>query len=83
MVSFRIIMKTMKFNQRFIVDGRRLQIAVTGLDYPKDSGSWILLTAGRHLHSGHYEAIAYLKPHFQLESLSASMRLVAEVPQKS
>jgi type VI secretion system protein ImpC len=32
---------------------------------------------------GSYEAVAYLRPHFQLESLSASMRLVAEVPKKS
>jgi type VI secretion system protein ImpC len=31
---------------------------------------------------GHYEAIAYLRPHFQLESLTTSMRLVAEVPKK-
>jgi len=29
---------------------------------------------------GWFEAIAYLRPHFQLETLSASMRLVAEVP---
>ncbi len=32
---------------------------------------------------GSFEAIAYLKPHFQLETLSTSMRLVAEVPKKS
>jgi type VI secretion system protein ImpC len=32
---------------------------------------------------GHYEAVAYLKPHYQLESLAVSMRLVAEVPQKN
>jgi len=32
---------------------------------------------------GWYEAVAYLKPHFQLEALSTSMRLVAEVPKKS
>ncbi|MEQ8791068.1 MAG: type VI secretion system contractile sheath large subunit [Pirellulaceae bacterium] len=32
---------------------------------------------------GWYEAVAYLRPHFQLETLSASMRLVAEVPQKA
>jgi len=32
---------------------------------------------------GWYEAIAYLRPHFQLETLSASMRLVAEVPKKA
>jgi type VI secretion system protein ImpC len=31
---------------------------------------------------GWYEAIAYLRPHFQLETLSTSMRLVAEVPKK-
>ncbi|MHB1559329.1 MAG: type VI secretion system contractile sheath large subunit [Isosphaeraceae bacterium] len=32
---------------------------------------------------GYYEAVAWLRPHFQLEALSASMRLVAEVPKKS
>jgi type VI secretion system protein ImpC len=31
---------------------------------------------------GYYEAIAYLRPHFQLEALTTSMRLVAEVPKK-
>jgi type VI secretion system protein ImpC len=31
---------------------------------------------------GWYEAVAYLKPHFQLEGLTASLRLVAEVPKK-
>lgn len=31
---------------------------------------------------GWYEAVAWLRPHFQLETLSASMRLVAEVPKK-
>jgi type VI secretion system protein ImpC len=31
---------------------------------------------------GSYEAVAYLKPHYQLETLSTSMRLVAEVPKK-
>jgi type VI secretion system protein ImpC len=30
---------------------------------------------------GYYEAIAHLKPHFQLEGLTTSMRLVAEMPQ--
>ncbi|MFV8809242.1 type VI secretion system contractile sheath large subunit [Yersinia enterocolitica] len=29
---------------------------------------------------GHYRAVAYLKPHFQLEGLSMSLRLVAELP---
>lgn len=32
---------------------------------------------------GWYEAVAYLRPHFQLETLTTSMRLVAEVPKKS
>jgi type VI secretion system protein ImpC len=31
---------------------------------------------------GWFEAVAYLKPHYQLEALSTSMRLVAEVPKK-
>jgi type VI secretion system protein ImpC len=30
---------------------------------------------------GAYEAVAYLKPHYQLEALSVSMRLVADLPQ--
>src|ERR1700676_3361245 len=44
------VRRFIQFNQRYIVDGRRLQIAVTALDYPKDTGSWIPLSAGRHLH---------------------------------
>jgi len=31
---------------------------------------------------GWYEAVAYLKPHYQMEALTTSMRLVAEVPKK-
>ena len=31
---------------------------------------------------GSYEAVAYMRPHYQLESLTTSMRLVAEVPKK-
>jgi type VI secretion system protein ImpC len=31
---------------------------------------------------GWYEAVAWLRPHFQLETLTTSMRLVAEVPQR-
>lgn len=30
---------------------------------------------------GFYKAVAYLKPHFQLEGLTASLRLVADLPQ--
>ena len=32
---------------------------------------------------GWYEAVAYLRPHFQLETLTTSLRLVAEVPKKA
>jgi type VI secretion system protein ImpC len=32
---------------------------------------------------GWYEAVAWLRPHFQLETLTVSMRLVAEVPKRS
>jgi type VI secretion system protein ImpC len=32
---------------------------------------------------GWFEAVAYLRPHYQLEALNTSMRLVAEVPKKS
>lgn len=31
---------------------------------------------------GYYDAVAYLRPHYQLEALSASMRLVASVPKQ-
>ena len=30
---------------------------------------------------GVYRAVAYLKPHFQLDELSVSLRLVADLPQ--
>jgi type VI secretion system protein ImpC len=32
---------------------------------------------------GHYRAVAYLKPHFQLEGLSMSLRLVAKLPEST
>ena len=31
---------------------------------------------------GYYQAVAYLRPHFQLEALTTSMRPVAEIPKK-
>src|SRR5580704_11825440 len=34
------VRRFIQFNQRYIVNGQRLQIAITGIDYPKDSGSW-------------------------------------------
>lgn len=63
------VRRFIQFNQRYIVDGRRLQIAITALDYPKDSGSWIPLTQGRHIRNGHYEAIANDSLGFRLNDL--------------
>lgn len=60
------VRRFIQFNQRYLVDGRRLQIAVTALDYPKDPGSWIPLVSGRHLRNGHYEAIANENLGFEL-----------------
>jgi putative ABC transport system permease protein len=50
--------KFIQFNQQFEIGGRHVRMAVTGLDYPDDNGSWVPLVAGRYLYSGHYEAIA-------------------------
>jgi len=45
-------------NLQFDIGSRRIRIAVTGLDYPKDDGEWMKLLAGRPIESSHYEAIA-------------------------
>jgi len=50
--------KFIQFNQQFQIGNRRLRMAITGLDYPADTGSWVPLIKGRGLYSGHYEAIA-------------------------
>jgi putative ABC transport system permease protein len=47
-----------QFNQQFQIGDRRIRMAVTGLDYPADTGSWVPQVAGHSLYSGHYEAIA-------------------------
>jgi type VI secretion system protein ImpC len=31
---------------------------------------------------GYYEAVAYMRPHYQLEAITTSLRLVAEMPKK-
>jgi len=38
--------------------GKRLRMAVLGLDWPTDRGEWLPLTAGRPLAQNHYEMIA-------------------------
>jgi len=45
-------------NLQFDIKGQRRRVAVTGLDFPKDQGAWLNLTAGRLLQAGRGEAIA-------------------------
>ncbi|MFS8038340.1 ABC transporter permease [Xanthobacter sp. AM11] len=47
-----------QFSQQFAFGGRQLRASITGLDFPKDEGRWITLERGRHLASGHFEAVA-------------------------
>ena len=47
-----------QFNQQYNIDGRNVRLAVTAVDFPKDSGSWIPLIEGRSFRSSRYEAIA-------------------------
>lgn len=49
-----------QFSQQFSFEGRSGRATVTGLDVPKDDGSWIPLIAGRHLGASRYEALADL-----------------------
>lgn len=56
---------------------------------PQEAKARLPLSAGRVDVSevpgrpGSYRAVAFLKPHFQLEDLSASIRLVADLPQSA
>ncbi|TAD86847.1 MAG: ABC transporter permease [Alphaproteobacteria bacterium] len=45
-------------NQQVEIDGQKRRVAVTGLDFPKDQGTWLGLTEGRLLQAGRGEAIA-------------------------
>lgn len=47
-----------QYNQQYTIDGKPVRLAVTGVDYPKDSGAWIPLIDGRAFRSTRYEAIA-------------------------
>jgi len=47
-----------QYNQQYFIDGRSVRLAVTAVDFPKDSGSWIPLVEGRLFQSSRYEAIA-------------------------
>lgn len=52
------VRRFVQISQQFSFRGRQLRASITGIDYPKDRGEWVLLTAGRYLESGHFEAIA-------------------------
>jgi putative ABC transport system permease protein len=52
------VRRFVQVSQQFDYHGRSLRASLTGLDYPKDTGAWVPLTAGRHLTNGHFEAIA-------------------------
>jgi len=47
-----------QYNQQYQINGKSVRLAVTGIDYPKDTGSWIPLIDGRLFRSTRYEAIA-------------------------
>ncbi|QRG09159.1 ABC transporter permease [Xanthobacter dioxanivorans] len=47
-----------QYNQQYQIGGKSVRLAVTGIDYPKDTGSWIPLIDGRLFRSTRYEAIA-------------------------
>ncbi|WP_416064558.1 ABC transporter permease [Rhizobium sp. ZK1] len=52
------VRRFVQISQQFAFRGRQLRASITGLDYPKDRGEWVPLTAGRYLENGHFEAIA-------------------------
>ena len=52
------VRRFVQISQQFSFGGRQLRASITGVDYPKDRGEWVPLTAGRHLANGHFEAIA-------------------------
>ncbi|TZG32466.1 ABC transporter permease [Agrobacterium sp. B1(2019)] len=52
------VRRFVQISQQFAFRDRQLRASITGLDYPKDRGEWVPLTAGRYLENGHFEAIA-------------------------
>ncbi|WP_418137818.1 ABC transporter permease [Agrobacterium sp. El2ro-1b] len=52
------VRRFVQISQQFSFRGRQMRASITGIDYPKDRGEWVLLTAGRYLESSHFEAIA-------------------------
>lgn len=52
------VRRFVQISQQFEHAGQSRRASLTGLDYPLDNGAWVPLVAGRHLKSGHFEAIA-------------------------
>lgn len=52
------VRRFVQISQQIEHEGRSHRASLTGLDYPLDNGAWVPLVAGRHLKSGHFEAIA-------------------------
>lgn len=52
------VRRFVQISQQFSFRGRQLRASITGIDFPKDRGEWVPLTAGRYLENGHFEAIA-------------------------
>ena len=52
------VRRFVQISQQFEHDGKSRRASLTGLDFPRDKGAWVPLTAGRHLNNGHFEAIA-------------------------
>jgi len=63
--------------KNFCVDPAGASDATKAMYPLSDASVKVQEVAGR---PGWYEAVAYLKPHFQMETLTTSMRLVASVP---
>jgi putative ABC transport system permease protein len=52
------VRRFLQFSKQFSFSNHRVQLAITGLDFPKDNGVWLPLLTGRYLSKSHYEAIA-------------------------
>ena len=52
------VRRFVQISQQFEHHGKSRRASLTGLDFPRDKGAWVPLTAGRYLNNGHFEAIA-------------------------
>lgn len=52
------VRRFVQVSQQLAFQGRELRATLTGVDYPRDAGDWLRLVRGRHLSTGHFEAIA-------------------------